>query len=584
MIEDRKFYFPVSDKYDPWGDQSQPKEQVFKILKASPWKIIGPKGTVHMVQENSFVGEHTPEILLRGDGRYGIMQEELALMAGESYVGRIILAGDSQAAPILVTLNWGEEDSDQEKIIIEKLGKNYNQYLLKFSVKKSTDNGIIKIESSGMGKFRIGTISLMPENNIEGFRADVIRLLKELNSPIYRWPGGNFVSGYDWKDGIGDRDRRPPRKNPAWTGIEPNDVGIDEFLHLCSLIDSEPLITVNTGLGNAEMARQEVEYTNGGIDTPMGKVRAENGHPDPYNVKFWAIGNEMYGDWQLGHMPLDAYIEKHNTCAKAMWSVDPSIQLIGVGAAGEWSKTMISECGKYMDLLSEHIYVQDKSDVVAHCDLLKDEIRRVANIHRGYRKTLQVLMDKKIPIAMDEWNYWYGDHIYGELGVRYHLKDALGVACSLHEYFRNSDIFFMANYAQTVNVIGAIKTTKTESAFAATGLVLKLYRQHFGENPVVVKHHVQPLDIFAAWTRDKKALTLGIVNPTKQTMEMPLMLEGATPMGSGKKWIIQGKDPMLFNEPGQVPKVMIEEGDIDQFSDQLEISPFSVTIFKFIVD
>ena len=126
---------------------------------------------------------------------------------------------------------------------------------LAFTAKGSTDNGRLEIVGHGQGAFRVGTVSLMPADNVYGWRADTLARLRELNSPVYRWPGGNFVSGYDWRDGIGDPDRRPPRKNPAWKGIEYNDVGLDEFMVLCREIDTEPFIAVNTGLGRRGSGR-----------------------------------------------------------------------------------------------------------------------------------------------------------------------------------------------------------------------------------------------------------------------------------------------------------------------------------------
>ncbi len=326
----------------------------------------------------------------------------------------------------------------------------------------------------------------MPADNIYGWRADTLARLRELNSPVYRWPGGNFVSGYDWRDGIGDPDKRPPRKNPAWKGIESNDVGLDEFMVLCREIDTEPFIAVNTGLGGAEAAAEELEYVNGAAASKEGARRAANGHPKPYGVKFWGIGNEMYGDWQLGHMPLAEYLKKHNRVVDAMRAVDPAIVPIAVGAVGDWSKQMLTTAVNHMSLLSEHIYWQNKPEVAAHVEQATEGIRRIADAHRAYRRELPSLKGKDIKIALDEWNYWYGANEYGELGTQYFLQDGLGAAVALHELFRNSDIFFMANYAQTVNVIGAIKTTKTEAELETTGLVLKLYRERFGVTPVEV--------------------------------------------------------------------------------------------------
>ena len=341
--------------------------------------IIGDKKAVSMVTDDPYVGEHTPRIDLPGDGTpAGLLQERLGLLDGKQYTGRIVLAGDPQAAPIEVSLVWGIGASDRDTVVIDKIGTAYSKFPLQFTSQGSTDNGRIEIVSRGKGHFLIGTVSLMPADNILGWRADTVALLKQLNSPVYRWPGGNFVSGYDWKDGIGDPDRRPPRKNPAWKGIEHNDVGIHEFLDLCREINAEAFIAVNTGLGGAEAAAEEIEYVNGGADTPMGKLRTRNGHSQPWGVKWWAIGNEMYGDWQLGHMPLEEYVKKHNRVVDAMRAVDPTFMPIAVGAKGRWSEQMLTTCADHMSLISEHLYCQDKDDVVSHTGQIAAVIRDVA--------------------------------------------------------------------------------------------------------------------------------------------------------------------------------------------------------------
>ena len=195
------------------------------------------------------------------------------MIDGKAYTGRIALAGDPDVAPIEVSLVWGGGASDRDTVIIDKLDRDYATSPLRFQSRGSTDNGRIEIVSHGKGNLRIGTVSLMPADNIRGWRPDTVALLKQLNSPVYRWPGGNFVSGYDWKDGIGDPDRRPPRKNPAWKGIEHNDVGIHEFMDLCREIDTEAFIAVNTGQGGIQAAAEEIEYVNGGAETAMGKLR-----------------------------------------------------------------------------------------------------------------------------------------------------------------------------------------------------------------------------------------------------------------------------------------------------------------------
>ncbi|MBM3290216.1 MAG: alpha-N-arabinofuranosidase, partial [Candidatus Hydrogenedentes bacterium] len=532
MIEDRKFFYAVD-------------------AKESPWKSAG--APVDMVTENAFVGEHTPRIPAGG----GVVQTGPGLVKGKEYEGRIVVAG---SGTVTVNLVWGDGKRDRDTVAIElksdTSGRHYNTYPLRFRAGASTDRA--RIEIAATETVLLGTLSLMPADNVDGMRRDTLALLKELDAPVYRWPGGNFVSGYDWRDGIGDRDKRPPRKNPAWLGIEHNDFGIHEFMRFCDAIDTEPYIAVNSGLGGVDSARDEVEYVNGAADTAMGVLRAKNGRRAPWRCGYWSIGNEMYGSWQLGHMPLDDYVKKHNTFADAMRAADPSIQLVAVGATGRWSEQMLANCAERMDLLSEHFYCGSKPGLIEHVRQVPDEVEKKVRAHRHYWETLPSLASKKVPIALDEWNYWYGPHEFGELGTRYFLQDALGIAAGIHEMTRNSDVFFMANYAQTVNVIGAIKTSKTAAAFETTGLALKMYRDHYGALPVTVSGNTAPLDVAAAWNEQRTKLTIGVVNPTHNEAALRLDVAGADLAHSARMWSIAGHDRMAYNHPGMAPQVTIE--------------------------
>jgi alpha-L-arabinofuranosidase len=586
MLEDRKFYYPVTgeapahEMFKPGPRSYDGEGYPFELLVRSPWVVLGPKTGVKMVTAGAYVGEHTPEITLPGkDVAAGLMQERLSLVEGREYTGRVILSGAAGAGPVEVSLVWGGGASMRSTVKIDKLTGEYTKYPLRFRAGASTDNGRIEIVSRGSGSFRVGTVSVMPADNIRGWRADTVALLKELDSPVYRWPGGNFVSGYNWRDGVGDMDKRPPRKNPAWKGIEHNDVGIHEYMSLMREIDSEPYVAVNTGLGDDTAAAQELEYLNGAVTTPLGKQRAQNGHPEPFRVKWIAVGNEMYGDWQLGHMPLAEYVKKHNRFVEAMRKVDPSIAPIGVGSMGQWSEQMLTNTADYMTLISEHVYWQHKDDVVSHIAQATKGIKAVADAHREYRRKLPSLKGKDIRIAMDEWNYWYGPNEFGELGVRYTVEDGLGIAAGLHEFFRNSDIFFMANYAQTVNVIGAIKTTPTAAELETTGLVLKLYRQRFGVTPVEVTGIPAPLDIFAAWTADKTAITVSVVNPTGQEQSIDLALTGAQLAGGGMAWTIAAPDKLAHNDPGKPRAVDIRQEPY-LGTGQIKVPALGVALFE----
>jgi len=586
MLEDRKFYYAVPADGPIYKDAGGAR-----VVSASPWQVIGPKIAVRMVTENSYVGDHTPEIKLPGDGtRCGIFQEGLGLVKGKKYTGRIVLAAMlGKELPIQISLAWGNNKQERDTFIIDKgITRSYGfrTFELRFESRGDTDNGRLEITSSGKGNFKIGAVSLMPADNVKGMRVDTLKLLKELNAPLYRWPGGNFVSGYDWRDGLGDVDRRPPRKNPAWTGIEHNDFGLDEFIVFCREINTEPMIIANSGFGDDHSAAEEVEYVNGSADTPMGKWRAKNGHAEPYNVTWWGIGNEMYGKWQLGYMKREHYVQKHNLFARAMRKVDPSIKLVAVGDVGRWSEGMLTGCADYMDLISEHFYKGAKDSVLEHVRQTSTAVIDKVKAHKKWRRDIESLKGKDIRIALDEWNYWHRPYLpqYGELGCRYTLKDALGIAVGLHEMIRNSDMIYMANYAQTVNVIGCIKTTKTEAAFATTGLPLMLYRNQFGTLPVAVSGNFEPLDVVAAWTADRSALTIGVVNPTAFNYEIGLDVTGGlVRLDSAERWLIAGSDPLAYNEPGKDANIVIIPRSKIDIQKNIVVPPLSITIYRMAV-
>jgi alpha-N-arabinofuranosidase len=305
----------------------------------------------------------------------------------------------------------------------------------------------------------------------------------------------------------------------------------------------------------------------------------------------------MFGEWQLGFMQLSHYIQKHNRVASKMRGVDPSIKLVGVGDLGRinkkydpnqkvgWSEGMLRGSRDSMDYISEHFYRGRKPwdvenpDLSEHIGLMRDSIREKANGHRELQSKLGLLPERMVPIAMDEWNYWHSKYVYGELGCVYDLADALGVAAGLHEYFRNSDIIQMAHYAQTVNVIGCIKTTKTAAGFATTGLPLALYRRHFGSQPVEVEVE-SPLDVVAALTKDGQRLTIGIVNPRQEVVRLRFQISGVLLGDDAQCWQITGDSPAAFNEPGVAPRVSVNEVDLATPLNHFEIQPLAVALIS----
>ncbi len=255
MLEDRKFFWPVGQ-----GE--------------SPWKAIGAAAGVAMDAAKPFTGGHTPRVTLGGKGPGGLVQGDLALVERKDYVGRVVLAGDASAAPVTVSLVWGDGPEARQSVTVDAIGREYKTFPFAFKAGATTETARLEIASAGRGAFKVGTASIMPADNVDGFRPDVLALLKELDSPVYRWPGGNFVSGYDWRDGIGDRDRRPPRKNPAWTGVEHNDVGIHEFMDLVPAHRFRSRTSRSTAAwATSSWPLEELEYVNGASDSPMGKLR-----------------------------------------------------------------------------------------------------------------------------------------------------------------------------------------------------------------------------------------------------------------------------------------------------------------------
>lgn len=570
MLEDRKFYFVPGAEHSPW-DVSVPSRLVVDSLDA-------------------YVGDYTPALRATADTTTRFYQENLYLEADRQYEGHVVLAGRPDAMPVDLILSWGDGGQQRDTVRIRDGHRGYQRHSFSLRAGADTENGRLSVVPRGKGVVQIGAISMMPADNIDGFRRDVIALLKQLDAPVYRWPGGNFVSGYNWKDGVGPRDERPPRLDRAWASdyeyrwdaIEHNDVGLHEFMRLCEILDTEPYIAVNTGLGTARLAAEEVEYLNGSPDTPMGRWRAEHGHPEPFDVQFFAVGNEMFGEWQLGHMPVERYVNKHNRVAQAMWKADSTIDLVGVGRLGEWNEQMYAHSADYMTYISEHFYRQDwhGGGLMTHVMQMPEAIKEIADAHREWAQKVDGPDGRDIKVILDEWNYWYGPHVYGLLGTRYFLRDALGVAAGINAYLRNTDIIYMANYAQTVNVIGAIKATPAGAFLSATGEVLKTYRAELGTVPVSVSGDKLPFDVAAALTSSGDTLTVSIVNPTNQAWDVPVSIRGGDVGDDGRAFVVTGDHDMVYNDLENSDRVTTTTRDLDLSDGTTRIPATSATILK----
>jgi alpha-N-arabinofuranosidase len=301
-----------------------------------------------------------------------------------------------------------------------------------------------------------------------GFRKDVLEAVRGMNVTILRWPGGNFASGYNWKDGIGPKDQRPARPELAWNDVESNRFGTDEFLRYAETIKAEPYICVNLGLGTIGDARDWVEYTNGKNHTYWADLRRKNGHEQPYNVKYWALGNEIDGPWQLGHKNAEEYSKFALEAAKAMRGIDPDIKLVASGSSNYsadwllWNRTVLQTLRNTVDYIALHTYINNRAnDFEAYLGGWPMTIQRYIDTTRGMIKEVQTGPNPRpIYIAYDEWNVWYRTGNREKLEEIYNFEDALAMGMFFNTFFRNADIVKMANLAQMVNVIAPIMTNE----------------------------------------------------------------------------------------------------------------------------
>lgn len=327
-----------------------------------------------------------------------------------------------------------------------------------------------------------------PSADEDGFREDVIALVRELNMPLTRYPGGNFVSGYRWEDGIGPRERRPARLDLAWKVLEPNLFGVDEFIKWCRKANTAPMMAVNLGTRGAAEAQQLVEYCNFSGDSSLAALRRKNGAESPHDVKIWCLGNEMDGPWQINHRNADDYGRIALEAAKMMKWTDPSIELAVCGSSmpdmptlGEWENTVLDYTYDFVDYLALHQYFGNRCDTtsgyLAQAEAMSDFIDRITaccDFVRARKKT-----QKRIMLSFEEWNVWFhSDGCAGRspewsvarplLEDIYTMEDALLVGMLLMTLINHADRVKIACLAQSVNVIAPIMTLKDGKAWRQT--------------------------------------------------------------------------------------------------------------------
>jgi alpha-L-arabinofuranosidase len=372
----------------------------------------------------------------------------------------------------------------------------------------------------------------------KGFRKDVMAAVKDLNVSVIRYPGGNFVSNYNWLDGVGPKSERVPRLELAWATLESNQFGTNEFIEYARKIGTEPYFSVNMGTGTIEEARRWVEYCNVKEGPYFAELRKKHGYPEPYHIKYWSLGNEMDGPWQMGHLNAEDYSKKALEAAKLMLRTSPEIKLIAAGSSNYrtgadpdyWNQTVLQTLKDQIDYIALHMYVGNPENnyynfvstplvLEQRTKIVKgmiDQVMQKAN--RGTRDPVY--------IAWDEYNVWYrarsGEAARGKraLEEKYNLEDALVISGFLNAFIRNADVVKMANVAQLVNVIAPIFTNETGMFKQTIYFPLQLFANNvFGTS----------LDIFVdCKTYNTEKFLLGVGETFTQQSNVPYLDVSAT--------------------------------------------------------
>jgi len=455
-----------------------------------------------------------------------------------------------------------------------------------------------------------------PLSDARGFRRDVLDAARPLRIPILRWPGGNFVSGYHWLDGVGPKEQRPRRSELAWYAEESNRFGTDEFIEYCRVLGIEPFICVNMGSGTMDEAQAWVEYCNGTGNTSWANLRRRHGHAEPYRVRYWGLGNEMYGGWQIGSLNPHDYVKRARAFAMVMKRTDPTIELIGCGQNGwsEWDEIVLAGTAEFIDYHSIHLYTGggDHYATVFQSHQAERAVRICAALIERVRYAQRLA--HPIHIAFDEWNVWWRTRSHedrvGGIEERYTLSDALAIATYLNGFIRHCRTVRIANFAQLVNAIAPIFTSPTGLFLQTIYHPLRLYAEH--TLPVALDvhvdsetynlapaqelegggrvHHVADLGPFplldAVATREEggRAVSVAVVNRDRERdLAATLDLGGAAIAGPVNVWEVNGPHVNATNSFQAPRAVDVRERQAAGRGQRLEyvFPAHSVTVLRF---
>lgn len=467
-----------------------------------------------------------------GDGvieRHGVFQSRIPVRAGIEYRGYLWLRTTGYQGPVVVSL---EEDITGGRVYAEdripEVSGDWKRYEFALRPERSDPLARFAILFPGKGRVWIDQVSLLPGDAVDGVRADVEALVSRVRPAFIRWPGGNVAQDYHWEWGIGPRDRRPDWVNLSWKNeLEPGDIGTDEFIRFSRRVGAEPTLTVNVeGRGaTAEEAAAWVEYVNGPVTSRHGALRAAHGHPEPYNVRYWEIGNEIWGDWVRGHSDAETYARNYLRYHEAMRAVDPTIQFIAVGDNDmDWNRTVLRIAGEKIDHLAIHHYYS-RTQVAGD---LRNLTARPLFYERFYRDVQRLIRDEvpghDIQLAINEWGLDLPE------SSQYSMQAALYGARLMNVFERSSPLVGMSAVSDLVNGWpgGIIQASRHGTFVTPIYHVNRMYAEHPGRQRLRTEvqsptydssregRGIPTLDAVASRSADGRELYLKLVNTDLQ--------------------------------------------------------------------
>lgn len=449
-----------------------------------------------------------------------------------------------------------------------------------------------------------------PAGDQNGFRTDVIELIKELGVPVVRYPGGNFVSGYNWKDGIGPKENRPCRLDYAWRTTETNQFGTDEFMSWCKKANIEPMIAVNMGTGTPQDAGYLVEYCNHPGNTYYSDLRKQNASAEPYNVKYWCLGNEMDGPWQICHLDAVDYSKKALETAKLMKWIDNRIKLVACGSSStdldsypDWDRIVLENLYDQADFLSIHQYYWNEgvdNDFYASYKRMDDFIKTaVATCDFVKAKKRS---KKTINLSFDEWNVWYlkqtkledwteAPHILEDI---YTLQDAIVFGGLMNTLLNNCDRVKMACLAQLVNVIAPIFTQKGKQAIRQTTFYPFKYISQYGRGRALMTisecanfdsryGEIKDLSQSVIFDEKNNSLAVFVSNYSQELTDTEIELRSFGNLEVIEHIVLNGTDLKAVNDfdnPNRVTPKNVDIGGIKDGKLNVKLQPLSWNMIR----